>query len=65
VKKLICKIETSRIVKVSRANAKLLVAEARGNPRFVKMVLRRSRNEVAQTVPLQDLIMSVQRDLSI
>ena len=65
VKKLLSTIGKSDLVKISRANAKLLIANAKGNPRLVKMVLRRSRNEVGQSSPLQELIVAVQRDLAI
>lgn len=64
MKNLLARIKSSNSIGISVPNARLLVAESNGNPRFMKMVLRRSRNEVGSKKPFKELIQSVVKDLN-
>jgi hypothetical protein len=63
IRRLIVRIKKSGQIKISPENSKDLVLAANGIPRFVKMVLRRSRNEVASRRPFSAVINSVKKDL--
>lgn len=63
IRRLIGKIKKSGQIKLSSENTRTLILEAQGIPRFVKMVLRRSRNEVGVRKPFAELISSVKKDL--
>lgn len=63
IRRLIGKIKKSGQIKISGENTKTLILEAKGIPRFVKMVLRRSRNEVGVRKPFVELVSSVKKDL--
>lgn len=62
--KLIDMISKEFDTSISSDNHALVLAKAKGSPRFVKILFRRSRNEVAATKPLAELIASVEMDLS-
>jgi len=64
MRRLIAKIKSSGLISISANNAKILITEAKGIPRFVKMVLRRSRNETGSRKPFSELITSVEKDLN-
>lgn len=65
IRRLIAKIKRSRSIKISTDNVRKLVGQAEGIPRFVKMVLRRSRNEVGRRSTFEELLQSVKKDLGV
>ncbi len=64
IEELIDLICTSLDIDMKTEDRELLVDRSKGSPRFVKMLFRRRRNEAVVNKPLQELLSSVELDLS-